>query len=280
MRVALLVCYSLFTIAFAQPRLQLLWETSDTTLLRTPESVLLDPRTGKQLFVSCMGKPGTSGDGYIAMLDLKGRIKKQRFVDELDDPRGMALRDDTLWVCDMTQIHAIDPASGIVYGSLQVAGAVQLNDIALMEDGTLYVTDSRKDIVHIWPRGKSPSPWVSDTNVASGPNGIAASNGLVYLGAARSGKLQSLQHMSGKLIATLATGLPKLDGIVLLAEGGLLVSTWTGTVHYVLPASVRLLLDRRREGKNTADMGYDPKTNTVFIPSFYGHTVAAYQLRP
>jgi len=41
----------------------------------------------------------------------------------------------------------------------------------------------------------------------------------------------------------------------------------------------KLLLDTRKEGINTADIGYDKKNKIVYVPTFWKNHVVAYQLQ-
>jgi hypothetical protein len=39
------------------------------------------------------------------------------------------------------------------------------------------------------------------------------------------------------------------------------------------------LLDTTKEKKNTADIGFDPKTKTVYVPTFWRNSVVAYEVK-
>ena len=59
----------------------------------------------------------------------------------------------------------------------------------------------------------------------------------------------------------------------------MLVSEWIGTVYYVYQDGRKvLLLDRRPEKKNTADIWYDKAAKVLYVPGFNGKTVTAYRL--
>ena len=54
----------------------------------------------------------------------------------------MALVHDTLWVADIEQVRAFNARTGAPVATVQVPGAIFLNDIAAAPDGSLYVTDT------------------------------------------------------------------------------------------------------------------------------------------
>jgi hypothetical protein len=39
------------------------------------------------------------------------------------------------------------------------------------------------------------------------------------------------------------------------------------------------LIDTRAQKSNTADIGFDPSTKTVFVPTFFKNKVVAYRLK-
>ena len=51
-------------------------------------------------------------------------------------------------------------------------------------------------------------------------------------------------------------------------------------IMYMQTGNFETLFDSRHEQKkNTADIGYDPVKKIVYVPTFMGKTVAAYQLQ-
>jgi hypothetical protein len=61
--------------------------------------------------------------------------------------------------------------------------------------------------------------------------------------------------------------------------GDLIVSEWIGNVFYVYADGRKVqMLDRKPEKKNTADIWYDQKTKTLYVPGFFGKTITAYHV--
>jgi len=57
-----------------------------------------------------------------------------------------------------------------------------------------------------------------------------------------------------------------------------IVSSWGGEVYFVdSTGKSTKMLDTREQKLNSADIDYEAKTKTVFIPTFYGNSVMAYQ---
>ncbi|WP_339897235.1 GTP-binding protein [uncultured Gilvimarinus sp.] len=248
------------------------WETLS---LRTPESVLVHPLEGRKVLLVSEIEGGSSdadGAGGIAMLALDGAVIEQNFVRGLNAPKGMAVFADTLYVADITELVAIDLGSREVVARYPVAEAVFLNDVAVDVKGVVYVSDTRTGKVHRLVNG----------NIDLYREGLADANGLytegtdLYVGAGT-----QLLRVAAEGTATLiAEGFAEnIDGVEAIKGGGFIVSCWAGLVYHVdTDGTLNLLLDRRSEKVNTADIGYDHETHTLYIPSFHGNSVGAYPL--
>ena len=122
------------------PAAKQIWETPRE--LMVPESVMYDAEHQVIYVANIAGKPTEkTGQGFIAQINLDGRIKKLRWVTGLNAPKGMGIFQDTLYVTDIDRVHAIDMGSGKIKSTWNVEGAKFLNDIAIDQKGTVYITD-------------------------------------------------------------------------------------------------------------------------------------------
>jgi hypothetical protein len=70
------------------------------------------------------------------------------------------------------------------------------------------------------------------------------------------------------------------DGLEPVGNGDFIATSWMGYIYYVFAdGRTELLKDTRQEKKNAADIGYDPVKRIIYLPTFNGKTVEAYQLR-
>ena len=70
------------------------------------------------------------------------------------------------------------------------------------------------------------------------------------------------------------------DGIENVQGNEFIVSCWSGVIYYVnADGTTEQLLDTREDKINSADIGYDPKTRTVYVPTFFKNNIVAYQLQ-
>ncbi|MFO1390139.1 GTP-binding protein [Cellvibrio sp.] len=258
--------------ANAQPALEQLWKAEG---LNVPESVLVY-RNGKTnyLFVSQInGDPGAvDGNGSIARLNVSGEIDELNWVTGLNGPKGMGAFEGKLYVADIHDIVIIDIKSAQIEKRVAVPGAQFLNDVAIDAKGTVYVSDTKTNKVHRYENG-AVDDYLLKAESANGlkvigPNLVVGAGTHLYLVDKNKNRLQ------------IASGFAQgIDGIESVGKGDFLVSCWAGLLYYVhLSGKLDLLIDSQKEGVNTADIGFDTQTQTVFVPNFAKNTVTAYKL--
>lgn len=258
------------------PALDRLWETPAT--MTTAESVLFDA-DNNLLYVSCIGSvPPTAkdSDGFIAMVSLDGKIITQKWVTGLHAPKGMGLIGNTLFVTDIDKLVAIDKRTGKVIKSYPVEGAEFLNDVATTPEGLVYFTDSNTSTVYKLELDKVDI--VKADTTLGGTNGICMMGGKICVSTFESGFVHRLDATTGA-VETLADGIPSGDGIERYGDG-FLVSNWNGEVYYLGDdGRVTKILDTKQANLNAADIKVVPERNVMYVPTFFGNTVTAYQLR-
>jgi hypothetical protein len=248
------------------------WETD--TILKVPESVLFDAGD-KVLYASNIdGTDGWAkdGKGSIAKIGLDGKIIAVEWVTGLNAPKGMGLYKGKLYVADITDIVVIDVKKAAIEKTIPVDGAEGLNDISISNDGIVWVSDSRNKKIYKVENGKS-SPYLENLK---GPNGVLMRGKDFYiLDAGAAYKVNN-----DKTLTMITDGMEGgTDGIENVTGNDFLVSCWQGAIWYVsADGKKELLLDTRQEKKNTADIGYDPKTKIVYVPTFFKNSVVAYQV--
>lgn len=273
LRLSFLFC-SLFVVSAvdAQPILEKLWLTEG---LNVPESVLVY-RVGKANFLLVSqidGDPSEKdGKGGIAKVDLNGDIDDANWVTGLNAPKGMAYFDGKLYVADINEIVIINIKSAEVEKKIIVPGAQFLNDVTIDSKGTVYVSDTKTAKIH-----RYQNDLLDDylTKVESA-NGLKAIGSNVIVGAGTHLYLVDKSKNRLQIAAGFAQG---IDGVESVAKGDFLVSCWPGLIYFVhLNGKLDLLLDTQKEGINTADIGFDNVTQTVYVPNFAKNSVTAYKL--
>jgi sugar lactone lactonase YvrE len=256
-------------------KLTKVWESEAT--LKVPESVRFDAKR-KVLYVSNIdGEPWEAdGKGSIAKIGLDGKVIAVEWVTGLNCPKGLALSEDgkLLYAADVGGVVAIDIQSGKVKSKVAIPEGQQLNDLVSDGKGTLYVSDSKGKKVYAVKDGKA-SVYL-DESVLKGPNGLLVHDGALYV--LDNDSLNRVEK--DKSLKVLASGMPGgTDGLENVKGGDFLVSVWSGAVWYVkADGSKELLFDGKAEKTSTADIGWDPKTKTVYVPTFLKNTVIAFKV--
>ena len=269
-----LAVFSIFlaNIVDAQHKLVKKWETEAT--LKVPESVFFD-KANQVLYVSNIdGTPGgKDGKGSIGKVGLDGKIIEVDWVSGLNAPKGMALVKNTLWVADVDEVVAIDIRSGKIIKKVKVEGAKFLNDATADNKGDIYVSDSQTKKVHKIENDKS-SVFLENLQ---GPNGLLAHKKDLYV--LDNGGLYKKEK--GKELVKLADGMEgNTDGLEHVQGGDFIVSCWAGSIFYVnADGTTEKLLDTREQKINSADIGYDAKNKIVYVPTFFGNSIVAYELQ-
>lgn len=251
--------------------LEKIWEAKES--LPVPESVLYKADT-KELYVSLIDGAGNvkDGKGGIAILNLDGSMKNAHWVSGLNAPKGLAIYKNTLYVADLTAVVSIDLLTGKVKHKLEIDKAVFLNDLAVDNKGTLYVSDTRTNKIY----------QIKDNRYELFSENVASANGLKWMD-------KSLFVLAGtelwkidkkKQVTVIARGFEKVgDGLEPIGNGEFIATCWAGIIYHVKKdGSIEKLQDV--QGKmNTADLGYNPTDKIIYVPTFNQNSVIAYQLK-
>ena len=256
-------------------KLTKIWESE--AALKVPESVRFDEKR-KVLYVSNIdGEPwAVDGKGSIAKVGLDGKVIDAEWVTGLNCPKGLVLSSDGKWLyaADAGGIVVIDVKKGKIKEKIAIPEGVQLNDLVAGDKGTLYVSDSKGKKVFVVKDGKA-SVYLDET-VLKGPNGLLVHDGALYV--LDNNSLNRVEP--DKSLKVLADGLPGgVDGLENVQGGDFLVSVWSGAVWYVsADGSKELLFDGKAVQTSTADIGWDPATRTVYVPTFFKNSVIAFKV--
>lgn len=248
-----------------------LWEADKG--LPTPESVLFNEKDNL-LYVSLINGSATEKDGKggIALLNLDGTIRNGSWLTELNAPKGMAIHKDLIYIADIDAVVVADIVSGNVVDEIIIPDSKFLNDVTVDGTGTVYVSDSQTGKIYQVRNGGYTLFIENAPNV----------NGLKY----DDGKLLALVGKElwsinpNKQIQILAKGFDQNgDGIEPIGNGDYLVTSWVGIIYYVMGNGAITKLQDVQGIMNTADLGFNPKTKILYIPTFNNNSVIAYQLK-
>ena len=271
----LLMMIMVSTVTLNAQTLTLKWKTD--TLLRVPESVLVDSKNNVLYVANIDGAPdGKDGKGFISKVSPQGKIVSLQWATGLDAPKGMGLFNNNLYVADISRVAVIDITSGKLTSSIDIPGSIFLNDITVDEKGNVYVSDSSTGKVHKITNGKS-EVFFENAEI-KGTNGLLALKDGLYLVDFPTGAFYKVDW-SKKLtkIGTVAAG---GDGIVTTGKNEFIVSSWYGEINMIdANGKVTKLLDTKEQKLSSADIDFDAKTKTLYVPTFFTNMIMAYELK-
>jgi len=263
--------------------LELLWEAKG---FQNPESVVHDAKRNILYVSNVNGSPNEKdGNGSIARVSLDGEVEFLDWVTGLDAPKGLAMTVDTLYVADIDALVEIDIPRRTVMKRYTVEDAEFLNDVAVGEDGTVYVSDMVKNRIHRLKHGRFEI-WLESGELEN-PNGLLVQGDRLIVGAwgvmtdgfatETPGHLKSVS-LKDKSIASIGSGEPvgNLDGVEADLEGDYYVTDWmAGRLLHIEPdGGVEELLDLNQ---GSADLEYIPEMDRILIPMMNDNTLKAYR---
>ncbi|MEO9964365.1 MAG: hypothetical protein ABJF11_01170 [Reichenbachiella sp.] len=262
--------------SISAPQLVKVWETD--TLMTTSESVIYD-EFRDVLYVSNIGSvPPTAkdNDGFISIISTSGEVIDLDWVTEISAPKGMGIIDSSLFVTNIDEVVEIDIPSGVIVKRYLVGNAQFLNDITITDTEDILISDSNLNNIHKLTDG-SMKFWMNDS-AFHGSNGLLAQGDQLMVASYGGGEFYRVDRNT-KTKTLVASGIEGGDGIVAIGEN-YLVSNWNGEVHFVdNQGNTSLLLDTKSKGKNAADICFIQSENLLLVPTFFGNTVAAYEVK-
>jgi sugar lactone lactonase YvrE len=250
-----------------------LWQTD--SVFKVPESVLFDSKTNT-LYVSNIDGTdpwGNDGKGSIGKMSADGKSITAEWVKGLTAPKGIGIHNGKLYVADLTDIVVIDIAGSRIDKKIPVTDAQGLNDVSVGSDGTVYVSDSKAKKIYKVKDGKTELY----LDNLKGPNGVLMRGNDFYI--LDNGTAYKVN--ADKSLTMVAEGMEGgTDGIENVQGNDFIVSCWGGVIYYVnADGTKEMLKDTRADKWNSADLGIDPKSKTIFVPTFWKNSVIAYQVK-
>lgn len=237
--------------------LRLVWTCSAP--FEKVESVVYDA-TRACIYVSNGKAYGLGQDGFISKISLDGEVIDLKWIKDLNRPTGMAMYGDRLYVADVNALLIIDPSTASVLKRLEVPINYGINDVAVSEEGTVFVTASA---IHAILRlvEQELEMWVQDEALMQWANGIQARPGALLVGGEHLVRID----LDSKDIAVMATE-PKVrdfEGVAQMEAKTILASTVENSALYLIQGGKSSLL-LQPEGY-FGDLEYLPKAKRLII---------------
>lgn len=259
------------------------------TGLKMPESSIAHP--DGRIFVTEIGEFGKSGDGKVTVINANG--SKSTLADGLNDPKGIDMFNNQLYVADMDQVVRIDLQGNktvIAKPSDFQSKPVFLNDIEIDGSGNVYVSDSGEDngkhaaIYKITSQGQVVQ-LISDKSGIKRPNGLLMDGPNALLVADfGTGKLFRIDYseQDGKVksnLTLLNQGFGSADGLIRDPSGVLYISDWAGGKVWQLsePKATPQLISEGNQ--SSADINLSADGRTILMPDMKAGTLVPISIR-
>ena len=186
------------------------------------ESVVYDDLLDRY-YVSCGDKYVVGHDGFITSISGTGELVELKWIDSLSRPTGMAIYKRHLYAADVDHLVMIDIDSGEILKKFkEPVDNSGLNDVAITNDGEVFVTASAKHSVYKLQEGELKE-WVADEDQLKWANGIYTSDDQILVGGM---KLVAIDLNSGVITSVnYPSGLSDFEGIGSDGLGGYFVTT-------------------------------------------------------
>lgn len=261
-----------------------LWTLNET--LQAPESIVYDPASSSY-FVSNINGDGVAkdGNGYISQITLDGKVKKAQWATGLNAPKGMALRDNSLWVSDIDELVEINLKNGKVLKKLKIKGAKFLNDIATTSD-FVFVSDTLGNQIYKYD-GKKILPLSTKTNFES-PNGLLIEDGKLYVSSwgevtdfsqtpKEAGRIYSVS-LDGTNKTQISKSFGNLDGLRRVEDKFFTTDWMTGQLYSVDNKGVVSLIHEGKQGYADLEARLDNGKTTLVIPLMVENKIIAVEI--
>jgi len=264
------------------------WEISG---FKNPESVVLDTKNNV-LYVSNVNGVPTDKDrnGYISKVSLDGKIIEEKWVTELNAPKGLVIYKNKLYATDIDEFVEIDIKTKRIT-TFKAQGATFLNDITVDSKGNVYATNTFgfSAIYKLPKKGKRiVELWLKSDDLQM-PNGIYVSQDYIYINgwgvdmnpetwATKKGGALLKINTQTKKIETLSENIGNLDGLSETLHGFLLTDWLAGKLLYYANQT-KTITEALDLPQGSADIYFDKKTKFVYIPLMKNNKLLKYHFK-
>ncbi|MFC2134750.1 family 16 glycoside hydrolase, partial [Bacteroidota bacterium] len=168
--------------------------------IQIPESVVYD----KKRNICYVTSYYNGGREYISKMKLNGEVEKLEWITGLNRPTGMIIFNDKLYANDRRTLFEIDLEADSITNKYPIPGAKFPNDIAVDEEGNLYISDSQADAIYKFKNGNFET-WLDGDEIED-PNGLLVDDDKLIVGVSSTGSVKSVDFKTKKIETIVSVG--------------------------------------------------------------------------
>lgn len=267
------VCLFILNSTYSQKATKI-WETDP--VLKVPESVLLHNNI---LYVSNIdGNPDEkNGKGFISTLSPDGKITNLTWVTGLNAPKGMGIYNGMLYVSDIDRVAVINMSKGAIDHFIEIPNTKFLNDITVSPSGNVAVSDMNDNAIYLINDMKYQL-LIKDVKLVS-VNGLFFEDEVLYIGTSNIIYKYNMASINPQLEVYI-TNTGGIDGLERYDAKSFIISDWSGKIQVVSPDKSPVEILNFTDSKyNAADIDFDVASQYLYVPTFFGNSVATYRIK-
>lgn len=246
------------SFAFAQ-------EKQPETILKGfshPESVVYD-KARQQYYVSNIG----AEDGFISRVSKNDKVEEHHWITGLNNPKGLLIHGNSLFVTDVTELVEIDIESGKITSRIPVEGSKSLNDPAKDEAGNIYFSDLSKGSIFVLRPTGEVEEWLHSEKLEQ-PNGLFVTSDHILVagwGKDEPGHFLKVNRNTKEIERISHSGIGNLDGIQKIKDGQYYISDWgSGKIYSItMDGELKEVLTT---AKSSGDIYYHNEDQKLYVP--------------
>ncbi len=255
--------------------LESVWESDNQ--FNVPETTVYDKKNNCVYISNYDGYVFSNNKGLqtIAKLNLTDYSINHKWIDGLNNPMGMAIKDNFLYVVEGNALVRIDITKAEIEERMSFNKVGMLNDIAV-SDNLMLLTDFRGNKIFEF-KDNTLSEWFS-SDLLMNPNGIEIYKDEVYVLTDKDHALKRIDVKEKEIntIKRFETGL--MDGIELDDFGNIYISLNEGQIFRIQNDEVTEILNTQGSGC-IANFELIPERNYLIVPTFTDNSVSVYKFR-
>lgn len=247
-----------------------------------PESALYAGQEMYWYISNIGGDPSAKdGDGFISRLNADGSVDAMQWATGFNGPKGLGLAGGRLYVADIDTLHVVNVADATISTSYVIDGAGFLNDVAVDMEGSVYVSDTATNTIHVLKAGEQPAVYLQSDDL-HGPNGLTFTDGRLFVVSVGDmmgdGGVFEIIDGAPVQLGALTGG---LDGVN-ARMNDLLITDFAGQLYRVplMTGESNLLMDFADDYSfmSSADFGLARPLGLIAVPDLLGNKVGIFPL--